>query len=167
MVQLAQQFLSPLEFRFVVTRIPKTNFFVQQAVLPGLDLSVIEQPAAFNTIRRTGNTLRYSDLSITFKVDEDMENYRELYDWMVGLGFPREFPEYKDLYESQNGLYSDASLVIMSSQKNSNIVYKFNNLFPINLSPLNMDITSDDLIYIDCTVDFRYDTFTIERLRDD
>lgn len=166
-MQTTQQFLSPLEFRFLINRIPKTNFFVQQAMLPNLSLSVIEQPAPFNTIRRTGNTLSYGELSVTFKVDEDMENYRELYDWMVGLAFPREFPEYRNLAQSDEGLYSDGSLVIMSSQKNPSIRFTFTNMFPINMSSINMDVTQDDLIYLDCTVDFRYDTFKIDRLRDD
>lgn len=167
MPQLSQQFLSPLEFRFLIQRLPKTNFFVQQVSVPSLSLSDIKQPAQFNSIYRTGHTLSYGELNVTFKVDEDMNNYREVYDWMVGLGFPREYGEFKNLNESQQGLYSDGTLVIMSSQKNSNVRFKFTNLFPTNLSELQMDVTQEDLQYVDCNVSFRYDTFEIDRLRTD
>jgi hypothetical protein len=40
-------------------------------------------------------------------------------------------------------------------------------MFPTNLSPISLDITQEDVVYVDCTVTFRYDYFTIERLRKD
>lgn len=167
MVQLAQQFLSPLEFKFSVNRLPKTNFFVQRASIPNLNLSSINQPTPFYTPKRTGHTLSFGDLSVTFKVDEDMGNYMEIYNWMVGLGFPSEFSEYSDLNRSDEGLYSDASLVILSSQKNPSILFKFINLFPVSLSSIELDTTQDDVTYADITVDFAYDRFYVERLRAD
>lgn len=167
MTQLAQQFLSPLEFRFTLSRLPKTNFFVQQVVLPSIELSFITQPTPFLHVSRTGNTMTYGELQVTFKVDEDFNNYRELYDWMVGLGFPRKFDEYRKINSSDDGLYSDGSVIIMSSQKNPSVIYNFTNMFPISLSALQLDTTQIDVAYVDCTVTFKYDTFTISRLRDD
>lgn len=166
-MQIQQQFLSPLEFKFFLQRLPTTNFFVQSVSLPSLSLSSIVQPTPFYATHITGNTLEFGELSVTFKVDEDMVNYRELFDWMVGLGFPRKFDEYKNLKESDFSLYSDGSLIILSSQKNSNILFKFTNMFPVSLDSIQLDITQEDVIYTDCTVTFRYDTFTIERLRAD
>lgn len=168
MVQLSQQFLSPLEFRFFIKRMPKTNFFVQACSLPSMTLSVINQPSPFGqTLYRTGHQLTYGEIDVRFKVDEDMNNYRELLDWLVGLGFPREFPEYKNLLESDDGLYSDGTLMIMSSQKNPSIRYTFYNMFPTSLSGIELDTTTEDVLYADCTVSFRYDTFKIDRIRDD
>lgn len=167
MVQLTQQFLSPLEFRFSINRLPKTNFFVQRVSLPSLNLSSINQPTPFHTPKRTGHTMTFGELSVTFKVDEDMNNYREIFDWMVGLGFPRDFREYSNLERSDESLYSDASFIIMSSQKNPSILFKFINLFPTSMGGIEFDTTQDDVVYTDLTVDFAYDSFTVERLRND
>lgn len=111
--------------------------------------------------------MTYSDLSVTFKVDEDMVNYLEIYNWMVGLGKPHNFEEYKKLKNSDYGLYSDADVIIKSSQKNPSIKFSFTNLFPISLTSLNLDTTLEDVVYVDVTAEFRFDTFSVTRLRKD
>lgn len=166
-MQITQQFLSPLEFKFNLARLPKTNFMVQRASIPSLSLSSIVQPTPFHAPKRTGHTLSYGDVSVTFKVDEDIENYKEIYDWMFGLGFPSSNVEYKNLVESSFGDYSDGSLIVMSSQKNPSVMFTFENMFPTSLSSLEFDTTQDDVTYVDCTVDFSFDKFKMERLRKD
>lgn len=166
-MQLTQQFLSPLEFKFTLARLPKTNFMIQRATLPGLSLSSINQPTPFHTPKRTGHTLSYGEMSITFKIDEDIENYKEIYDWMYGLGFPASTDDYKNLVTSEYGDYSDGNLIVMSSQKNPSVIFSFENMFPTSLSPIEFDTTQDDVTYVDCTVDFTFDKFKMERLRND
>lgn len=166
-MQSQDQFLSPLEFKFFVNRLPKTNFFVQQTTIPDITLNSIEHPTPFYTPHIPSHKLIFGELTVTFKVDEDMNNYREIFDWMVGLGFPTNFGQFKNIKESDEGLYSDGSLIILSSQKNPNMLFKFTNMFPTNLSSISLDITQEDVVYVDCTVTFRYDYFTIERLRKD
>lgn len=166
-MQLTQQFLSPLEFKFNLARLPKTNFMVQRASVPSLSLSSINQPTPFHTPKRTGHTLSFGDFSIVFKVDEDLTNYMEIFAWMHGLGFPESTDNYKNLVESPFGDYSDGSLIIMSSQKNPSVMFTLENMFPISLSSLEFDTTQDDVTYMDCTVDFSFDRFRIERLRTD
>ena len=36
----------------------------------------------------TGDKLTFETLNITFLVDEELQNYRELWDWIVGMGSP-------------------------------------------------------------------------------
>jgi hypothetical protein len=148
-------------------RLPNVNFFVQQISLPSVQFADIAQPAMFNPINIAGDRLSYSDLSVTFKVDEDLTNYIEIYDWMVGLGKPHNFEEYKKLKNSDYGLYSDADVIIKSSQKNPSIKFTFTNLFPISLTSINLDTTAEDIIYVDVTAEFKFDTFSITRLRND
>ena len=35
-----------------------------------------------------GDKINYSTLDISFLVDENLNNYKELHDWISGLGFP-------------------------------------------------------------------------------
>lgn len=164
MVQLTPQFLSQIEFKFDIKRLPNTKFFVQRVTTPSLDLDFIRQPTPLYDSFRTAGKMNFGDLTVEFKVDEDMKNYEEIYDWMIGLGFPRNNSEFKDLDEGM-GLYSDATLTILTSQKNPNVGFSFQKLFPVNLSSLDMDMTADDVEYITSTVQFRYDTFELIRYR--
>ena len=46
--------------------------------------------------------LTYAPLDIRFRVDEDMSNYLEIYNWMTGLGTPEDIKQYKSLNETGN-----------------------------------------------------------------
>lgn len=167
MAQFTPQFLSGLDYRFNIKRLPHTNFFIQQFSLPSVSMGDIRQPSPFSPINRANHNLTYGEISITAKVDEDMKNYAEIYDWMVGLGFPRKFDEYNKINNSDFGLYSDASLIIMSSQKNPSVMFNFTNCFPTSISPLTLDTTVESVVYLDFTIEFRFDTFEMKRLRTD
>jgi hypothetical protein len=47
---------------------------------------------------------------VSFIIDEDLLNWRELYDWMVGLTFPERHSQYKT--QKDNFIYSDATLIL-------------------------------------------------------
>jgi len=83
---------------------------------------------------------------------------------MVGITFPENHEQFRDINESEEGLYSDIRLQIMNSKKNPNIELNFTNCFPINLSDVSLDITQQDVIYPEASVTFQYDTFRIGRL---
>ena len=43
----------------------------------------------------TGEKLSYSLLDITFLVDENLNNYKEIHDWLLGLGFHKTIHNFK------------------------------------------------------------------------
>jgi hypothetical protein len=115
--------------------------------------------------------MRFSDLEVTFRVDEDMENYLEIYNWMVATGFPENFDQYKGPDPSnrqsnftQKELVSDATLVIHDSKMNPKTEIIFKDIFPIQLSELKFDTRSTDVIYIDATVTFTHSRFNMKSL---
>ena len=73
--------------------------------------------------------------------DEYMESYNEIFNWMVGLTKPDSFDQYKNLQNSDDGLYSDASLIILDSKGNPGVEVHYKDVFPISLSPINFDTT--------------------------
>jgi len=160
-------FLADHNFRFSMKRAPNLSYFAQKASIPGINLNAIQQASPFGQIWRNGTGMTFEEFSLTFKVDEDFGNYLELFNWMVGLGFPNDFSDYAALAAkkpmSGEGLYSDASLMILSSSKNPNIEVQFIQLFPIALTALDMDVGSD-ATYIDATATFKYQRFYINRL---
>jgi hypothetical protein len=159
--------LSPLGFQFSIYKTPNVNYFVQAAAVPSLSIGRVEQGTPFSRLKFPGDKLDFGDLNITFRVDEELRNYYELYNWMIGLGKPENFNQYSDL-AAQNavgkGIVSDATLIILSSAKNPIVEINYRNLYPVSLSEINFNTQLNDVDYVDCIATFAYDTFSIKYL---
>lgn len=153
-------FLSPLSYKFVLQRTPNLNFNIQTVRLPGMAMSSTETATPFVSIPNSGK-ITFSPLTITFRVNEDMSDYLEIHNWMKGLGSPSDFTGYANLKNSDQGLYSDATLVINNSRKLGNISAKFIQMFPVDISDLQFTTMDTDVNYLECTVDFRFLSYEI------
>lgn len=160
---IKQNYLSPIEFRFVIERLPHVTFFTQNVDLPGITGNPVRVASPFNATFHSGDELDFSQLTVQFKVDEYMKNYREIFGWMMGLNFPEKFEQFSSL-KAGKGLYSDASIVIMTNQRNPNLKYTFKNIFPVSLSNIAMDTTQETIDNVDATVTFQIDSFSIEAI---
>ena len=150
--------LSPIGFRFQIQKLPHVNYFCTAASIPDMTLGRIDTVTnPFNKLPIAGDKMEFSDLSLKFRVDEDMKNYREIVDWMTGLGFPDNYEQRKLLTEP----YSDASLIIMTSQYQPNIEVKFIDLYPTNIASLEFDISQSDIEYLTGDVTFTYRSYQI------
>jgi len=156
-------FLSPVGFKFNIEFLPLTNYFLTSANLPGISLAEVNQPTPLMQTQVPGNDLVFDPLNITFLVDENLNNWRELYDWLFGLGFPSEYPEYKNQKYNKT-IYSDATLSILNSNMNVNYNILFKDLFPTNLSELSFDSASTDVEGMKATATFRYLTYSYEKV---
>ena len=68
---------SPTQFRFILNQIPKVQFFVQTANIPGINLGEVVIPTPYKDIPYIGDKITYENLSVQFLVDEHLENYIE------------------------------------------------------------------------------------------
>jgi len=178
-------YASPTQFRFGINQLPKVEFFTVSANLPGITGSPGTFPTPFKDIPILGDKLEYENLSITFIVDEYLENYKSLHDWMKGVGFPSdrsEFREFRDVTSltpaggktpsvdivgsatADKALYSDAFLMILSNKNNPIIEVVFENIFPISLSALEFTQTATDVEYITASAEFAYQIYEIKTL---
>ena len=167
---LNKNFLSPNGFKFSIKKIPNVNFFVQSVNLPSFSLGTVDVENPFIKIPFPGDKLTYGQLDVTFKVDEDLSNYLELYNWLVAIGYPDNFGQ-RGAIEPPNvnivsgeGVYTDAILIITNSRMNANYQVTFKDSYPINLSDMQFDSTVSDIDYITCTATFAYRIFTISQL---
>ena len=76
------------QWRLAFNRVPKTTWFCTSANVPGITLGEAMFPTPMSDMFITGDKLTFETLNITFIVDEELQNYRELWDWMVGIGAP-------------------------------------------------------------------------------
>lgn len=172
-------YLRPNAFRFSVKDIPNVSFTCQSANLPQLALGFAVQPTPFTDIPRIGDKLDFGSFTIRFLISEDMSNYLELYNWLVALGFPKDYTQFDALIknrpsrfpfkvnqrgESEVLAYSDATLTILDSTNTPkvNIIYK--DIFPIALEGLDFDIASAGVEYFTAIASFKYTLFEVEQL---
>jgi len=171
-------YASGTQWRLAFNRLPKTTWFCTAANVPGITLGEAQYPTPMSDMFVTGDKLTFETLNITFLVDEELQNYRELWDWIVGIGSPvnhsqwettlskgdgaiRSFatpdadPRTKSTYEESN-LYSDATLIVYNSKNMAKVDVKFKNMFPTSLSSLEYSQDLTDVEYFKASATFRY-----------
>jgi len=162
-----RNFLSPIGFKFTLAKEPKVSFFSNSAIIPDITLGTAIQPAYLKDIDIPGDKLQYSDFSFRFLVDESLENYMKIHNWLKGLGYPETTEQFKKATTDEDGLrdreeiYSDGSLHILNSSYNSIAIVKFSQLFPINLTSLQFEATDTDVNYFTAEVTFKYTVYNI------
>jgi len=172
-----RNFLSPTGFRFILNRSPKVAFFGNSVNIPSMTLGVAIQSNYLKDLETPGDKILFEDFSLRFLVDENLENYMEIYDWMRGLGYPESLQEIYDFQtsnprmqqpdKSQMNLYSDGTLQILTSKENPNFKVVFKDLWPYSLSTLQFDATSEDIQYFTADVSFKYTIYNITDLSGD
>jgi hypothetical protein len=146
-------------FNFVLSRIPETAFRVQACNLPSVYIPTPEENPPGILQSWSGTDSRFEELTIKFVVDENLRNYRELYNWITMQRYAARTNEVAPQF-LESELYSDGALITLTNASNPNIVFSFKNLFPISISELSFD-TTVPVTQITCQVVFRYSYFTM------
>lgn len=162
--------LQPNKFSLSFSRTPNVQFFCQTVSVPGIALSEVPQNTPFVDVYLPGEKAIYDILNVTFIIDEDLEAWREIHDWIRAMTFPVEFAEYRNLStlgrnasgrEAPKPQYSDATLNILSSNNVGNYQFKFYDCFPTSLSNFVMSTTDSPDTVITADVTFRYSYYDI------
>ena len=158
-------FLSTTGFSFALARCPNLTWFVQEINMPGISLGDSSRNYATGKAAIPGDNLEYNELTLTFAIDESMNNWREIYNWMRSLAPTRLGKEnnnqYATLSNSDFGRISDGTLLIMTNSVNVNISVDFKDLFPTSLSNIEFRTTDTAIEAITSTVSFRYSYYNI------
>ncbi len=159
--------LTPIAYRFNIRKIPNVVYFCQSVNIPGISFSSTVQTTPFSPINIQGDTLFYEDLTIRFLVDEDLEAYTEIFNWITALTAPKAFSQYKTerdtnkvLRRSTGNLFSSAELIILNNNMNPNKEVIFDDVFPVSLSSIEFD-SGSTLDTLSATVTFKYTTYSI------
>lgn len=167
-----RNYLSATGFKFSLGKYPKVDFFSSSASIPSINLGVAAQSTYLKDIPIPGDKLTYDDFSLEFLVDEELENYITLHNWLTGFGFPDTVEQYKNLLDEdelsegrQNASsgQSDGTLIIYNSNFNPIASVVFEGLFPVSLSTIQFDAKSQDVQYVTGNVTFKYTNYKITR----
>jgi hypothetical protein len=175
-------YASPTQFKFQLLKLPKVEYFCTSVNIPGVTLSNVDIATPLKSIPVPGTILNYGDLEMSFLVDENLENYREIHGWLTGLGFPRDHKQAKTLVDAAKDrfptggksdaitdagkvtgspmplgpVFSDATLNVLTSKNTANIEVRFSDMFPVSLSALNFNQQAADVDYLSASVTMKY-----------
>ena len=162
-----RNFLSGVGFKFNLAKFPKVDFFSNSARIPELNLELARQASYLKNIDIPGERLTYGDFTLRFLVDENMENYISVYNWLKGLGFPESTQEFRDLTTDKDGIrdpkeaFCDGTLRILNSNYREVAKVKFNDLFPTSLTSLDFDATNTDIQFFTAEATFKYTIYNL------
>jgi len=163
-----RNFLSGVAFKFNLSKFPKVDFFSNSARIPELSLELAQQSSYLKNIAVPGERLTYGDFTLRFLVDENMENYISVYNWLKGLGFPETTQQFRDVTTDSKGqrdpkeAFCDGTLRILNSNYREVGKVKFNDLFPTSLTSLDFDATATDVQYLTAEATFKYTIYDLE-----
>lgn len=144
-------------YKFQMRRLPKVNYFMQKVSLPDFASGgPIEQPTRFVSVKHPSRNVSFDNLSIEFLVDENLENWRELYDWMRTIYL---VDDYRKFESETSTHFTEGSILLLNSAMNVNKEIRFHNLLPISLSGIDFDSTDTDLSPRIATATFAFDFY--------
>ena len=163
-----RNFLSGVAFKFNLAKFPKVDFFSNSARIPELNLELATQASYLKNIDVPGERLTFGDFTLRFLVDENMENYLSVYNWLKGLGFPESGKQFKDITTDSDGVrdpkeaFCDGTLSILNSNYREVAKVKFNDLFPVSITSLDFDATNTDVQYFTAEATFKYTIYDLK-----
>jgi hypothetical protein len=149
-----QNFFSPHKFQVVIARFPNIEFFAQDINIPGFSTDSVHIPTgAPNDFYEIGDKLKFNELKITFKLDEDMQTFKEIFNWSL-LSQTKSRADFNP--------FSDISLIALTNNSNTNFQYVVHNAFPYAMSDIDMSTRISEDSPVVMTVFFKYSHYEIK-----
>lgn len=180
-------YLSPTQFKFNIHQLPKVEFFTVGASIPSISMGSATMPTRLTDIPMMGDKVTYDPLTISFIVDEYLENYLSLHEWITSIGFPKNTDQFKNFRSETSAtptatrgssqdigdvkpatgvraMFSDATLTILSNKNNPVANVFFRDLYPTSLDALEFTQGATDVEYITASASFAYTIYEIESI---
>ncbi len=174
MATINKSVLQKNNFRLLIDKVPAVEYYVTGANVPGISMSETALASGIGLDAYfPGDKVTFENLTVNFLVDEDLENFKEIYDWMDAIVPIQDPSKYKTLTattatktnvyssaESDLSQYSMITLVLNTNKNVPNRYFKFYDAFPISLSGLEL-ASGESGEAVTATVDFRFTYYEI------
>lgn len=147
--------LGDVKFLLIVPFLRNLEYKCQQVNIPGFKIPVIKQSSPSLQIPNPGTGLDYNNFRVTFLVDENLDNYFDIYNWVFSIAEPLGAQD--SLYpQKSKDIFKTITLQILDNKDNPNIALEFYRAFPVSLTDLEFNSTSDEIKYLTATVTFAF-----------
>lgn len=155
-------YLQPTSFKLVIDRknYPNLEFFCQNVTHPGMLMTAVEVPfRGIAGVPVAGESLTFNELSTNILLDEDLQGYKEMFDWVRRL-------HKTDMGESRINMqsppsYADITLSILSSHNNQTKQIRYIDAVPTSLGDINFESTASGSEFIVFNASFRFNYFEL------
>ena len=107
MTDINTSILNKNNFRLLIDKIPTVEYYVRSVNIPGLQFTEVETGAGVGVDAFfPGDKVSFDNLEVQFLVDEDLENFKEVYDWMnaiIPIKDPSDFGNYVETVKTPTG----------------------------------------------------------------
>ena len=155
--------LQPTSFKLVIDRknFPNLEFFCQSVAHPAMDARAAELPyKRIGSVPFAADKLTFTDLECMIIVDENMNAYTEMYNWMQRLIQTKNTTPLERL-DSKPPTVCDVTLMILSSANNTTRKIKYIDCIPVGLGNMVMEATTGDTTQITFPATFRFSYFEL------
>ena len=151
MVDINKSILNKNNFKLIIQKTPTVEYYAQTVTIPGLTFSETIQATGIGVDAYfPGDKISFDTLNVSFLVDEDLENYQEMYNWMTQIVPISDSKDYQTLTgstmntlgvssqdENSQNLVSMITLVTNTNKNLPNRYFRFYDAFPISLGSLD------------------------------
>jgi hypothetical protein len=165
--ELQTNYLQNNGFQLILPRFPLVTYYAQNFQFPSINLPPATVANPFTKMPLAGDEIEFEPFSFQFIVDDRMQNYREIHDWITRVGFAESYEKFTS-YENKNNNGSqllgeqDAKVAILSAKSNPTAHITFYDAIPIALSGAEFTTQDAQTNYIMATATFAYTHFSFD-----
>lgn len=149
-------------YKVVFNRIPNLTFSITNLKIPNVMMNPAHQPTPITPIARPGDQIDYTSLDLSFILFDNLDNYEELYNWMLNTSAVNGLENKRELIKTKT-LTDDITVSILDSTYNAKKNIIFHDAFPIYLSGWDFNTAVEDLTPIIISTSFAFSYFEIEK----
>jgi hypothetical protein len=156
----------PTGFKVIIDRKNYANleFFVQAVSHPGATNPSVE--TAYKRVAGVpmpGNQMQYGELTMDVLLDEDLNSYIEMYNWMLKL-VNNEQVQQRDNFRgtrTDQPTYADIQVTALTSHNNKNKAFKYVDCIPVAIGDIRFEAQNQSVEYVTFPASFRFSYFDI------
>lgn len=126
--------------------------------VPGISLPAARFPTPFADKPVHGDKLEPEQLRLDFIVTENLENWLEVYNWLIALGAP----EQKDIQYKEPKAYTDVVVTVFSSHNNPIQRFRYIDCVPTYLGGIDYDTQEGDTTFKHANLVLEYERMVVE-----
>lgn len=156
-------FLQPTSFKLLIERkhFPNLEFFAQQVLHPGMQLNATEVPYQRASIALPGDKLTFGEVTCNIIIDEDLNAYTEMFNWMKRLVENKHKSPSDLLRENKPPVSADITVMVLSNHNNTTRQIKYIDCVPTLLGDISFETTSGEQEYLIFPASFKFSYFEI------
>ena len=142
-------------FTFSIASCPEFSQQIQKVEIPEIVLNAIQiSTNKDKDIWQAGDKISFGEIPVSFILDAELKSWKEIRKWVL-------------LNSSTKTYYSDATLQLLTNNKNPYLKIDFYDMFPLNCPGFPLDNSVNDNEPIILTVNFKFNDFALKDLHGD